>query len=117
MRLLLPALSVVIALSGGALAQSPFRVTYQVGRTTGSQVEVKGVVFNEGRGDAIDVSVTAEALDANGKVLARGITYVASRLPERGSAYYTAKVPLTDGTVSYRVTVTSFRFAPSLQGP
>ena len=116
MRMSISALSVVMALTGAAIAQSGFRVTHEVGRTTPTQVEVKGVVFNEGRGDAVDVSVTAEALDATGKVLARGITYVSGRIPERGSASYTAKVPAVSGTVGYRVAVTSFKFVPGLQG-
>ena len=117
MRILPLALGAVILMTAAAVAQPGFRMTHEIGRTTPTHVEVKGVVYNESRSDAVDVSVTAEALDAAGKVLARGITYVASRIPERGSSYFVAKVPAMPGATSYRVSVTSYRFAPGLQGP
>jgi hypothetical protein len=114
--MVLPLLLVVILIAGAAVAQPGFRVTHEVGRTTPTHVEVKGVVYNESRSDAADVSVTTEALDANGKVLARGITYVSGRVPEHGSAAFTAKVPVVPGIASYRVTVTAFKFMPAFQG-
>ena len=116
MRILLAALSVIL-LVGAATAQPGFRITHELGRTTPTQVEVKGTVFNESRAEATDVSVTAEAVDAGGKVLARGISYVSSRIPEHGSAGFVAKVPAMPGAATYRVSVTSYRFVPSLQGP
>lgn len=117
MRTLLPTLSAMMLMAGAAIAQPGFRVTQETGRTTPTSVEVKGVVFNESRSDAVDVTVTAEAVDAGGKVLARGISYVAVRIPERGSASYSAKVPAMPGVASYRVSVTSFGFVQSIQGP
>ena len=116
MRILLMALSVILV-GGSAAAQVGFRITHEIGRTTPTQVEVKGVVFNEARAEATDVSVTAEAVDAGGKVVARGISYVASRIPERGSASFVAKVPAVPGAATYRVSVSAYRFVPSFQGP
>src|SRR2546422_1986993 len=49
-----------------------FRSTYQVERTDSNRVYLVGRVYNDASVDAVDVYVTAEALDASGKVLARG---------------------------------------------
>lgn len=108
----------VLAFSvGSAPAQASFRVTHSVNRTTATHVEVTGTVVNESRADAGDVSVTVEALGPSGKVLARGVTYVTSRLPDSGTATFTAKVPAAPGVVSYRAMVTSYRFMQPVQGP
>lgn len=93
-----------------ARAQSGFKVTHEVGATTPNQVEVKGTVQNEGRAEALDVSVTVDALGAGNKVLARGITFVSPAISPGGSVSFVAKVPVVPGTVSYRARVTSFRF-------
>lgn len=97
-----------------AAAQSGFRVTQAVGRATPTHTEVGGTVTNETRAEAINISVTVEALGADHKVLARGIAFVTSRLPGGATASYTAKVPIVAGVSSYRTAVTSFRF---IQGP
>jgi len=52
-----------------------FKVTFQVERTEPARVELVGRVYNTAAVDAVDVYVTAEALDASGKVLARGIAF------------------------------------------
>jgi len=117
MRTLAAAVAVVllVAATTGAQQQSSFRVTYAPGRTTATSVEIKGVVLNEARTAAADVSVTVEALDAGGKVVARGVSYVASRIAEHGTASFAAKVPIVPGIASYRASVTSFRFVQGLQ--
>ena len=103
--------------SGSAWAQSGFKVTHEVGTTTPNQVEVKGSVQNEGRAEALDVSVTVDALGASNKVLARGVTFVSPAIAPGGSASFVAKVPVVSGTVSYRARVTSFRFLQQTQAP
>ena len=118
MRSFLPALALTLVAAGAASAQTGFRVIHDPIRTKPDYVEVKGVVFNESRADAVDVSVTVEALDDSGKALARGISYVARRIPERDSASFVAKVPAVPGVSSYRVFVSSFRFVQGFQqGP
>ena len=113
---------VVIALSlaltaTSVPAQSGFSITHNVAATTPTHVEVTGTVVNETRAEAVDVAVTVEALSSSGKVVSRGISYVASRLPGGSSANFVAKVPVVPGGTSYRARVTSFRFMQSLQGP
>jgi hypothetical protein len=93
-----------------AFAQGNFKVTYQVERTDAQRVELAGRVQNVSGNDAVDVYVTVEALDTSGKVLARGIAFVAASLPARGEADFSARVPNVPGTTGFRVGVSSFRF-------
>ncbi|MBI2206018.1 MAG: hypothetical protein HYU41_19430 [Candidatus Rokubacteria bacterium] len=96
-----------------AAAQSGFRVAHELARTTATHAEVTGTVLNETRAEALNVSVTVEAIGPGGKVVARGITFVAGRLPAGASAPFVAKVPVTSGVTGYRAAVTSFRFVPT----
>lgn len=108
---------VVLVLVLPAAAQQGFRVTHTVGRTTATHVEVAGTVQNETRAEAIDVSVTVEALGPTGKVASRGITYVTGRIPQGGTASFVAKVPAVSGVTTYRAVVTSFRFMQAVESP
>jgi hypothetical protein len=100
-----------------AHAEDPFRVTYQVERSGGDQTQIVGTVFNEGRQEVLDVSVTAEALDGKGKVVARGIAYVSPRIPGQSSASFVAKIPTVPGAAKFRASVTSFRLGFGTQAP
>jgi hypothetical protein len=91
-------------------AQANFRVTYQVEGTDPTRIRLVGRVYNAAGQDAVDVYVTAEALDASGKVLARGIAFVASSIPARSDADFSARVPKVAGTTGFRVGVSSFRY-------
>jgi hypothetical protein len=108
---------VLVALPTLTPAQSGFRVTHQVVSTAPTHVEITGSVVNETRAEAVDVSVTVEAVGAGGKSAARGIAYVTSRLPAGATANFTAKVPKVSGVTGYRAAVTSFRFIQSVEGP
>lgn len=111
-RALLPGLLVLAALltlGSGAGAQESFRVTFDVDRSNPAQFVVTGNVLNEGRGEVLDVSVTAEAVDARGKTLARGIAYVSPRIVAGGSAPFTAKIPAVQGATRFRASVSSYR--------
>ena len=110
-------LAIVVLVAGIAVAQSGFKVTHAVAGTTPTHVEVGGTVVNESRAEAVEVSVTVEALGANGKPVARGISYVAASLKPGASANFTAKVPVVQGAAGYRATVTSFRFIQAFQSP
>ena len=107
--LALAALAAVALGARRAEAQGNFRVTYNVDKTGPTQVELSGWVFNDAAQDVVDVYVTAEALDASGKVLARGITFVAISIPGRRNADFSARVPNVRGTTGFRVSVSSFR--------
>jgi hypothetical protein len=117
LRPLAAGLALLAVMAAGVGAQPGFRVAHAVARTTPTHVEVEGTVQNEARAEAVDISVTVEALGAGGKVLARGITYVTPRLAEQATAQFTAKVPVVSGVTGYRATVTSYRFVQSIQGP
>ena len=94
-----------------AIAQtpSPFRIAHSVDKGAQAQVTVTGRVFNEARADAIDVYVTAEALDAGGKVVASGVSYVGA-ISAGSSTAFVVKVPSARTAASFRVLVTSHRF-------
>ena len=95
----------------GAAAQvpAPFRLTHTVDKGTQAQVTVSGRVFNDARADAVDVYVTAEALDGAGKVVASGVSYVGA-VQAGSSSAFVVKVPSARAAASFRVLVTSFRF-------
>ncbi|HUF93419.1 MAG TPA: FxLYD domain-containing protein [Candidatus Limnocylindria bacterium] len=106
-----------LVVASAADAQS-FRITYDVDRTARpGQVVVKGSVLNDGPSDCFDVSVTAEALGSTGKVVARGVTYVDSRIGRGESKPFVAVVPRVPAATGYRVEVTSFRAGFTFQAP
>ena len=92
-----------------ALAQDGFRLSYDVDQSRPEKARLTGRLTNERPQDVFEVSVTAEALDARGKVLARGITYVDSRIARGDSRSFAVSVPTVPGATNYRVVVSSFR--------
>ena len=99
-----------------AFAQGPssFRITHTVDQGGQAHVTVSGRVFNDARADAVDVYVTAEALDGNGKVIASGVSYVGA-VSMGSSTAFIIKVPKAGAAANFRVLVTSFRFGFSQQ--
>jgi len=110
-------IGIVLLLAGRAEGQGRFRVTHNAGVRHDSSVRIEGQVVNDGDRDAFDVWVTAEALDARGKVVARGITFASPLLAGRRSVPFVAKVPFVDGVETFRVAVTSYRDAGVVQSP
>ena len=102
-------LVVLVAGATPASAQANFRITYNVDRTGPTHVQLVGEVFNDASIDVIDVHVSAEALDASGKRLAQGITWVGP-IRARSSASFAARVPAVRGATGFKVTVNSFQF-------
>jgi hypothetical protein len=100
-----------------AHAQGGFRVTYDVDQSRPTKARLNGRVANERAQDVFDVSVTAEALDANGKVLARGISFVDSRIAQGDSRPFAVSVPAVAGVSGFRVTVSSFRVGLGTPAP
>jgi len=107
----LAVLSITLSAAGQA---SPFRITHSIDRGTQAQVTVTGRVFNEARADAIDVYVTAEALDGGGKILASEVSYVGT-VNAGASTVFVIKVPSARTAATSRVIVTSFRFGYASQ--
>jgi hypothetical protein len=109
----------LIAIAAGvtAGAQETLRVSYEIDRTTRpGQARLNGVVVNEGTAEAVDVSVSAEALNSTGRVVGRGVTYVDPRIARGDSRTFLVIVPNAAAAERFRVTATSVRgFTP--QGP
>jgi hypothetical protein len=116
-RLVLSAAVTVALLAPSTVsAQTGFRVKHEVGKSTATSVEVSGTIQNDTRAEAVDVSITVEAVGATGKTVARGVSFVTSRLPAGGTANFVAKVPAISGVERYRTTVSS-RFVQGVEGP
>ena len=96
-------------LPGLARAQDPFQLTFSVDRSGAGPVKVNGRVLNESFMDVFDVYVTAEAVDAAGKVLGRGITFVSASIPPRGIVPFVISIPAAQTAATFRVRVSSFR--------
>jgi hypothetical protein len=107
----------VVLLVAPALAQQGFRISYDVDDSRPGRTRLNGRLTNERGDDVFDVSVTAEALDAKGKVLARGISFVDSRIARGDSRMFSVTVPSVPGATTFRVIVSSFRPGLSTQTP
>jgi hypothetical protein len=105
----------VFAVSGAT--QARFRITYNVQSRDTKAILLGGRVFNDTGRDALDVWVTAEALSASGKVLARGIAFVSSAILRGDSASFEAKLPSVEGVETFRIAVTSYRAGSEVQSP
>jgi hypothetical protein len=121
-RRLVIVLAVLLLLAAEARGQDGFRITFEVDNTRAERARLTGRIVNERREDVFEVSVTGEALDAKGKVLARGIAYVDSKIGRGDGRPFSMSVPTVAGTANYRVVVSSFRAgfstqAPGTQGP
>lgn len=109
----------VASAQGVASVQDGFRITYEVDRTRPDRARLTGKIVNERPEDVFEVNVTGEALDARGKVLARGISYVDSRIGRGDSRPFSMSVPTVPGAVAFRVVVSSRTgpASPPIQGP
>lgn len=116
-RLALCLIGIVLLVAARSEGQGRFRITHGPGTRQDSSLRITGQVFNDGDRNAVDVWVTAQALDGGGKVLARGITFVSQMIPGRGSAAFIAKVPFVEGVETWRVTVSSYRDGAVTQSP
>lgn len=116
-RPLVIVLAVLLLIAAEARGQDGFRITYEVDRTRAERARLTGRIVNERPEDVYEVSVTGEALDATGKVLARGIAYVDSKIGRGDARPFSMSVPTVAGTANYRVVVSSFRAGFATQGP
>jgi len=119
-RVLLVALAVALTLGVAPVAAQKvppgFRVTYNVDKTSPTNVELSGQVYNDNNMDAVDVYVKAEAVDTTGKVVAQGIPYVGI-VRSRSSAPFKAKVPVVPNATGFQVGINSFRFSLGRESP
>ena len=111
------ALLLAPAAAPSASAQEGFRIAYDTDTSRPNRVRIVGTVANDRSGDVYEVSVSAEALNQAGKVVARGIAYVDSRIPAGGSRSFSISVPNAPGVVRYRVVVSTYRAALGGESP
>lgn len=100
---------VLAGLLGSVEAQGFFRISYDVDKSRPDQVRLVGQVTNDNSTEVFEVSVMAQALNAAGKVVASGITYVDSRIDRGASKPFEAVVPAVPGATRFRVSVSSYR--------
>lgn len=108
-RAIFTAAAALVLLPDLGHAQYPFQVAYTVERGGSGPVRVSGRVLNESHTDMLDVYVTAEALDAGGKVLGRGLVFVSASIPPRGAVPFAISIPAAQTAANFRVRVSSFR--------
>jgi len=104
---------------GLAAAQEPFRIAFHREPDEPSSIVLAGAVVNDAPRDVVDVWVSAEAEDASSRVVARSMAYVSSFLPEGGTTTFTIKFLPAEGACSFRLAVSSFRYAsaPGVESP
>ena len=107
----------LVLLGVGVATAQPFRTTFQRERDEPSSIVLMGEVFNDGLRDIVDVWVTADARNAEGKVVGRGVAFVTSFLRGGGTTTFTVKLPRAEQTHSFRLVVSSFRYASREQSP
>ena len=103
-----------------AVGAEPFRITYSRSSRNpedSTHTVLIGTVFNNARRSALNVYLTAEALNAAEHVVATGVAYVSPGIDAHGAADFVVKVPRTQGTTSFRLMITSFRYGLGPQGP
>jgi hypothetical protein len=108
-RVIWAGIGALVALIPGLAHAEPFYINFTVDRSGGGPVRINGRLRNEGNLDVFDVYVTAEGLDGAGKVLGRGIAFVAAAVPTRGTVPFNISIPAAQDAASFRVRVTSFR--------
>src|SRR5262245_19269849 len=114
---LVGAAALAVVAAGPARGQDGLRVVQEGEQVDGNRFVVTGRVMNEGQREALDVSVTVEALDGSKKVVASGIAFVSALIPPRGSAPFSAKVPRVPTANSFRAVVSSYRFGLKSESP
>jgi len=100
----------IVVLNVGLAAAQPFRITFRREPDEPTSLVLAGALANDGGRDVVDVWVAAEAMNAQGKVVARGLVFVTSMLRARGSTPFTVKLPLVQEAQAFRVVVSSFRY-------
>ena len=106
-----------LVLFGVRLATAqPFRITFKRADEP-SSIVLMGEVSNDGFRDVVDVWVAADAQNAEGKIVGRGMAFVASFLRGGGTTTFTVKLPRAAQAQSFRLAVSSFRYASGEQSP
>ncbi len=98
-------------------AQEQFRITFQRQPDEPTSLVLAGHLSNEGSRDVVDVWVAAEALNAGGRIVARGLAFVSPLLRSRADTKFTVKLPRVEQVQSFRMSVSSFRYLVRAESP
>ena len=116
-RRLLLGLLAIAAIVPAALGQtftpqSPIglTVTFTTEKAGGTRVLVFGEVRNTSNSPAQRVTLLAEGLDENGRVVSRARGYVLGIVPSRGSTSFEIRILASGSERRYRVQVEAFEF-------
>ena len=115
-RIALAALLLLVGV-GFAASQQTFRITFHRQHDEPSSIVLAGEVVNDGPRDVVDIWVGAQAENAGNQIVSRGMAYVTSYLPGRATTAFVIKLPLVEEARFFQVTVSSFRYASSVQSP
>jgi hypothetical protein len=107
----------IVLLDVGLVAAQPFHITFRREPDELSSLVLAGELANDGGRDVLDVWVGAEALNAEGKVVARGLVFVTATLRGRSSTPFTVKLPRVPEARAFRVAVSSFRYLHATESP
>jgi len=108
----------LVLLSGGpSAAQEQFRISFQRQPDEPTSLVLAGTLFNEGSRDVVDVWVGAEALNAGGRVVGRGLAFVGPLLRGRADTKFVVKLPRVEQVQSFRMSVSSFRYLVRAESP
>ena len=109
---LLLAAAPMAALGQTFTPQSPvgLTVTFTTEKAGGTRVLVFGEVRNAGNSPAQRVTLLAEGLDENGRVVSRARGYVLGLVPSRGSTSFEIRILASGSERRYRVQVEAFEF-------
>jgi hypothetical protein len=111
------AATLVLFSSGPAAAQEQFRITFERQPDEPTSLVLAGTLSNEGSRDVVDVWVGAEAFNAGGRVVARGLASVSPMLRSRADTKFTVKLPRVEQVQRFRVFVSSFRYLAGAESP
>ena len=106
-----------LLLSGGPGAAHDFQLTFERQPDEPTSLVLSGTLSNQSARDVVDVWVTAEALNAGGRVVGRGLAFASPLLRGRASAKFTIKLPRVEQAQSFRVFVSSFRYLAGAESP
>jgi len=107
----------LVLLDVGLAAAQPFHITFRRGPDEPLSLVLAGDLTNDGGRDAVEVWVAAEAMNAQGKIVGRGLAFVTWMLRAHSSASFTVKLPRADDARAFRVTVSSFRYMSPPESP
>ncbi|MGH7366090.1 MAG: FxLYD domain-containing protein [Candidatus Rokuibacteriota bacterium] len=120
LRILLAAAGILGALSSPALSQtyipqsaSRLTISFTTERVGSGRVLVYGEVRNGSDAACEHVIVSAEGLDANGRVVSRGRAFVFGVVPSRGSSPFEVRMSSPGSERRFRVEIESFQFVSS----